>query len=94
MDGMDGMDGDSMGGSTQMVPLSADGVDFTNATQATDFLGDLLDDTILQVIGNDYAQYFWYGVVVVIGIAAVLNFFTILLHRSRLVAFEGHQTSW
>lgn len=54
-------------------PLSPDGVDFSNATQANDFLGDLLDDSTLQVVGNTYARYFWYGVVVVIGIAGLVN---------------------
>ena len=38
-----------------LTPLSTNGVDFNNNTQAMDFLGSLLDDTVLQVIGNHYA---------------------------------------
>ena len=54
-------------------PLKASGVDFSNDTQAMDFLGQILDDTELQVSENAYARYFWYGAVVVIGIAAIAN---------------------
>jgi ferric-chelate reductase len=38
-----------------------------------DFLGEILDDSDLQISGNAFARYFWYGVVVVIGIAAIFN---------------------
>ena len=53
--------------------LNATGVDFSNETQAMDFLSSMLDDTYFQVVGNEYARNFWYGIVVVIGIAAVYN---------------------
>lgn len=53
--------------------LNAAGVDFSNDTQAMDFLEQMLDDTGLQISGNAYARYFWYGVVVVIGITAIFN---------------------
>lgn len=53
--------------------LNASGVDFSNDTQAMDFLGEILDDSDLQISGNAFARYFWYGVVVVIGIAAIFN---------------------
>ena len=53
--------------------LNASGIDFSNATQAMDFLGEILDDSDLQISGNAFARYFWYGVVVVIGIAAISN---------------------
>lgn len=65
------------------TPLSPDGVDFSNATQAMDFLGEVLDDTTLQVVGNAYARYFWYGVVVVIGLAGMVNVFSQAVLRSR-----------
>jgi ferric-chelate reductase len=55
-------------------PLSAAGVDFSNETQASDFLGQLLDDSIFQIDGNAMGRRFWYGVVVVIGVAAVSHF--------------------
>ncbi|KAF1357137.1 ferric reductase-like protein like transmembrane component [Delphinella strobiligena] len=78
----------SMGGDSSMTPLSPDGVDFSNSTQANDFLGDLLDDSMLQISGNTYARYFWYGVVVVIGIAGIVNVFSIatLKYRQREAA--------
>ena len=80
--GMSGMDMGSDGSST-IMPLNTTGVDFTNATQASDFLSDLLDDTELQVIGNQYARYFWYGIVVVIGLASLLNVFSVVASRYR-----------
>lgn len=53
--------------------LNASGLDLSNATQAMDFLGEILDDSELQISGNAFARYFWYGVVVVVGIAAIFN---------------------
>ena len=53
--------------------LNATGVDFGNDTQAMDFLGEILDDTDLQISGNAFARYFCYGIVVVIGITAIFN---------------------
>ena len=38
-----------------------------------DFLDKILDDSDLQVAGNAFARYFWYGIVVVIAIAAIFN---------------------
>ena len=58
-------------------------VDFSNYTQAMDFLGELLDDSDLQISGNAFARYFWYGVVVVIAIAAIFNIVQVLTLRSR-----------
>ena len=60
-------------GSSSLAPLNDSGVDFSNFTQAYDFQQEILDDSILQVIANSYARYFWYGIVVVIGIATVFN---------------------
>lgn len=61
------------GSSSSLSPLTPDGVDFSNATQAFDFLQEILDDSYLGVVGNQYARYFWYGAVVVIGIATLCN---------------------
>lgn len=72
----------SMGDSSSGA-LSPDGVDFSNSTQANDFLTELLDDSTLMVTSNQYARYFWYGVVVVIGLAALVNIFTQLTLRMR-----------
>ena len=38
-----------------------------------DFLDKILDDSDLQISGNAFARYFWYGIVVVIAIAAIFN---------------------
>ena len=56
-----------------LTPLNDSGVDFSNFTQAYNFQQETLDDTILQVIANKYATDFWYGIVVVIGIATIFN---------------------
>jgi ferric-chelate reductase len=61
----------SMSGMGGPAPLNASGVDFSNATQAMDFLDAMLDDSVFQVDGNTYARYFWYGVVVFIALAAI-----------------------
>ncbi|KAF7188478.1 Ferric/cupric reductase transmembrane component 7 [Pseudocercospora fuligena] len=93
MDDMD-MGGMDMAGSSSssMTPLSADGVDFSNETQAMDFLGDLLDDTYLKIDGANYAKYFWYGIVVVVGIATLFNFARWLTLQQRLrAAARGHE---
>lgn len=64
------MGGDSPSSS---APLTSAGVDFSNETQAFDFLQEILDDSVLGVVGNQYARYFWYGVVVVVGLASLCN---------------------
>lgn len=74
------------GDSSSNVPLSAVGVDFSNSTQAADFLANLLNDDELKVIGNDYASYFWYGVVIIIGLATLSNFLQWLTLQLRLRA--------
>jgi len=61
------------GSPTTLTPLNDSGVDFSNFTQAYNFQQEILDDTILQVIANGYARDFWYGIVVVIGIATIFN---------------------
>ena len=53
--------------------LNASAVDFSNHTQAMEFLEQLLDDSDLQISGNAYAKYFWYGIAVVLAIAAIIN---------------------
>ena len=64
----------TMGGAPTDAPLDASGVDFSNATQASDFLGEILDDTVFQVDGNMYARCFWYGLCAVIAVSAFFNF--------------------
>jgi hypothetical protein len=61
------------GDSSGLVPLNDSGVDFSNFTQAYDFQQEILDDSILQVIANAHARYFWYGICVVIAIGFLSN---------------------
>ncbi|PQE25860.1 metalloreductase protein [Rutstroemia sp. NJR-2017a BBW] len=71
-----------MGGApTDGSALNASGIDFSNSTQAADFLGEILDDTVFQVDGNAAARHFWYGVCAVIVLACVTN----LLRRGKAV---------
>jgi hypothetical protein len=79
------MDGMNMGDDSSSMPLNDTGVDFSNATQAMDFLGAMLEDTDLQVTGNAFARYFWYGVVVIVGIAATFNITQKIILRMRCV---------
>ncbi|KAI9679713.1 MAG: hypothetical protein M1822_007319 [Bathelium mastoideum] len=78
---MGSMSSDGGGG---FVPLNDSGVDFSNETQAQDFLSEILDDSYSQVVSNQYARYFWYGIVVFIGIAAICNFSWRAILRARL----------
>jgi ferric-chelate reductase len=70
---MDMGDSMPMGGGSSSGPLNASGVDFSNSTQAANFLGEILDDTVFQVDGNVHARYFWYGVSAVIGVCGFFN---------------------
>lgn len=63
------------GGPSSLTPLNASTFDLINATQAMDFLSQMLDDTILQYDGKSFARYFWFGIVTFIGITAVYNLF-------------------
>ena len=65
----------SMSDSSDSAPLSAIGLNLTNETTAFDYLGEILDDTDLQVIDNRYGTYFWYGIIVAITIAVIFNAF-------------------
>lgn len=65
--------------------LSTAGLDMSNVTVQSDFLAQLLDDTELQVIANSYARRFWYGVVVVIGLAGLFNIIMRARSHSRQV---------
>ena len=66
-------------------PLSTADLRMGNESAQMDFLMALLDDTELQVISNTYATRFWYGVVVVIGLATLLNLFLRVRTSARQV---------
>ena len=74
------------GSSNGFVPLNDSGVHFSNETQAFNFLQEILDDSYLQVDGNRHARYFWYGIVIVVFLAAIANRLWMFLLQSRLVA--------
>jgi hypothetical protein len=75
------MDMDMSGGASSLGSLNASGVDFSNETQAFNFLQEVLDDSALQIVGNRYARYFWYGIVVVVGVAAICQtVWKVILH--------------
>jgi hypothetical protein len=72
-----------MGGATDT--LNASGIDFSNSTQASMFLGEILDDTEFQVTGNMYARNFWFGVCAVIATSAFFNFTQKMTVKMRYV---------
>ena len=78
-----------MGGGDGSAPLNASGVDFSNETQAMDFLGAMLDDTVFQIDGNTYARYFWYGMVVFVGVAGISNAIWRATLQMRYVPLNG-----
>ncbi|KAF4636938.1 hypothetical protein G7Y89_g1145 [Cudoniella acicularis] len=81
----------TMGGAPSDSPLNASGIDFSNSTQATTFLGEILDDTEFQVDGNMYARNFWYGVCGVIGTCAVFNMLWTVTLKLRMRAAAANR---
>lgn len=77
------MDGMGMGGGADGGILTTQGVDFSNETQAMDFLAALLDDTVLQVQGNQYARYFYYALTVLIALFTISNVYNKIIEKSR-----------
>lgn len=73
-------------GSTMMMERRT-AIDFFNETDAADFLAEILDDTVLQVVGNMYTRDFWYGVCTVISICAFFNLVQKATIRARYVEF-------
>ena len=91
-DNMPGMP--KCGSSTTLTPLYPTGYNLTDATQAMDFLSQMLNDSILQICGEEYARNFWYGVVAVIGLAAILNLvWRVKLKLRYLTPISWRQTS-
>ena len=66
-------------------PLSPAGVDLSNETQAFNFMQEILDDSVFQPQSILYSVYFWYGTVVVIAIAAIINISQAAIARGRSV---------
>jgi ferric-chelate reductase len=53
--------------------LTDAGLDMSNYSVASDFLDALLDDTTLQQTDYAIARAFWYGIVIVIVLAGMIN---------------------
>ena len=68
------MDGGDSAMPTGGPGLSDMGMDMSNDTVASDFLAAILDDTDLQPFDWAITGAFWYGIVVVIFLATVINF--------------------
>ncbi|MCJ1246122.1 hypothetical protein MMC30_003327 [Trapelia coarctata] len=66
--------------------LTTDGYNMSNATDQMAFVEALLDDSDFIHVEMAYSAYFWYGIVVVIGIATFINFSSKLTLRARLRA--------
>jgi hypothetical protein len=63
-----------MNSSEAMPPdLTDAGMNMTNLTVAYNFLQDILDYTGFQPEDQTIDEAFWYGIVIVIGIAAIFN---------------------
>jgi len=68
---------DASGMMNDSMPMPPDltdaGMNMTNYTVAYNFLQDILDYTAFQSIDEAISRAFWYGIVIVIGIAAIAN---------------------
>ena len=62
-----------MNDSMPMPDLTDAGLNMTNYTVAYNFLQDILDYTAFQPIDEAISRAFWYGIIIVIGIAAIAN---------------------
>lgn len=65
----------SMPSGNSAIPLDPSNFNLSNDSQAMDFLSQLLDDTTLQYDAQNFSRYFWYCIVVVIGLFAIDNAF-------------------
>jgi len=63
--------------------LSSAGMDMSNETMASDFLVALLDDTLLQPGDWTIVEAFWYGIIIVIAISAIINLIKWATLRTR-----------
>ena len=80
---MDSMGTNGMAGGQSQQGLTPAGLDLSTDTDAMTFLGEILDDSEFQPVDVSIARAFWYGIVIVIAIAATLNLFNVLKMRSR-----------
>ena len=75
-----------MNDSMPMGPdLTDTGMNMTNYTVAYNFLQDILDYTGFQPLDEAISRAFWYGIVIVIGIAAIANIIQWTTLKARFV---------
>jgi ferric-chelate reductase len=78
-----------MNSSEAMPPdLTDAGMNMTNLTVAYNFLQDILDYTGFQPEDQTIDEAFWYGIVIVIGIAAIFNFIQWATLRIRSIGSQ------
>jgi hypothetical protein len=83
------MDMDGMAAMPTAGPgLSGAGLNLSNETVASDFLAAILYDGVLQPEDWAYAEAFWYGMIVVIGISAIINLIRLATLESRFVLLQ------
>ncbi|OJZ89028.1 hypothetical protein ASPFODRAFT_68453 [Aspergillus luchuensis CBS 106.47] len=75
---------EGMSGGTYYGVLHASDVDFANITQVETFLHELKHLEYLPILGARYAEYFWYGVIVLLVVVAIINRVYSLVQRLRL----------
>ena len=74
---------EGMSGGTYYGVLHASDVDFANITQVETFLHELKHLEYLPILGARYAEYFWYGIIVLLVAVAVINKVYSLVRRLR-----------
>ncbi|RDH29695.1 ferric reductase NAD binding domain-domain-containing protein [Aspergillus welwitschiae] len=74
---------EGMSGGTYYGVLHASDVDFANITQVETFLHELKHLEYLPILGARYAEYFWYGIIVLLVAVAVINRVYSLVRRLR-----------
>ncbi|RAL02846.1 ferric reductase family protein [Aspergillus ibericus CBS 121593] len=74
---------EGMVGGTYYGVLRASDFDFSNITQVETFLHDLKHLEYLPILGARYAEYFWYGVIVVVAVVAIINRMSPVVRRLR-----------
>ena len=72
-----------MSGSDDDGPLSPAGLNMTNSTVMSDFLDEVLADDDFMPINTAMARTFWYGMVIVIAVAAMTNLIYQIKTRAR-----------
>jgi len=81
-----------MGMDNMTGPLTDAGMNMSNITVAYDFLQDILNMAPFQPMDQAVAEAFWYGIIIVITIGALVNFTQYLTLKARF--FSAHPAAW